>query len=60
MGQISSYYGGLDKDLLKAYVDLFKYNKHKVNLEHYTIKLNEDTPLEEVLTEDTVNELQTI
>ena len=60
MGQVSSYYGGLDKNLLKAYVDLFKYNKHKVNLEHYTIKLNEDASLEEVLTEDTINELQTI
>lgn len=60
MGQIGSYYGGVDKDILKAFVDLFKYNKHKVNLEHYTIKLNEDTPLEKVLTEETVNELQTI
>jgi len=60
MGQINSYYGGVDKDLLKAYVDLFKYNKHKVNLEHYTIKLNEDASLEEVLTEDTIEELQTI
>ncbi len=60
MGQVSSYYGGLDKNLLKAYVDLFKYNKHKVNLEHYTIKLNEDASLEEVLTEDTIEELQTI
>ena len=60
MGQINYYGSEIDKDLLNAYVDLFKYNKHKVNLEHYTIKLNEDASLEEVLTEDTIEELQTI
>ena len=46
--------------MMTAIVDLFKYHKHRVNLEHYTIKLTEDAPLEEVLTEETIDELQTI
>jgi rRNA-processing protein FCF1 len=46
--------------LIAAIVDLFKYHKHKVNLEHYKIKLTEDAPLEETLTQDTIEELQTI
>jgi hypothetical protein len=46
--------------MMVAIVDLFKYHKHKVNLEHYKIKLTEDAPLEETLTEDTITELQTI
>jgi hypothetical protein len=49
-----------DSPMMKAIVDLFKYHKHRVNLEHYTIKLTEDAPLEEVLTEETIDELQTI
>lgn len=39
--------------------DLFKYHKQKVNLSFYP-KINEDKPLEQVLTEETINELQTI
>jgi hypothetical protein len=31
-----------------------------VNLEHYKITLTEDAPLEEVLTQDTIEELETI
>jgi hypothetical protein len=46
--------------MMVAIVDLFKYHKHKVNLEHYKIKLTEDAPLEETLTQDTIEELQTI
>jgi hypothetical protein len=46
--------------MMVAIVDLFKYHKHKVNLEHYKIKLTEDAPLEEALTQDTIEELQTI
>lgn len=46
--------------MIQAIIDLFKYHKQKVNLEHYTIKLTEDAPLEETLTEDTITELQTI
>jgi hypothetical protein len=46
--------------MMVAIVDLFKYHKHRVNLEHYTLKLTEDAPLEETLTQDTIEELQTI
>jgi hypothetical protein len=49
-----------DSPMMTAIVDLFKYHKHKVNLEHYKIKLTEDAPLEETLTQDTIEELQTI
>lgn len=52
--------GKEDSPLIKALTDLFKYHKHRVNLEHYTLKLTEDAPLEEALTEDTITELQTI
>jgi len=46
--------------LITAIVDLFKYHKHRVNLEHYKLILTEDAPLEEVLTQDTITELETI
>jgi hypothetical protein len=49
-----------DSAMMIAIVDLFKYHKHRVNLEHYKITLTEDAPLEEVLTQDTIEELQTI
>ena len=49
-----------DSPMMTAIADLFKYHKHKVNLEHYKIKLTEDAPLEETLTQDTIEELQTI
>ena len=49
-----------DSPMMTAIVDLFKYHKHKVNLEHYKIKLTEDAPLDETLTEETIDELQTI
>jgi len=49
-----------DSPLIKALIDLFKYHKHRVNLENYTLKLTEDAPLEETLTQDTITELQTI
>lgn len=44
--------------LHQVVVDLLKYNKHKVNLDRYTVKLTEDKPLEEELTEETIDELQ--
>lgn len=44
--------------LQQVVVDLLKYNKHRVNLDCYTVKLTEDQPLEKELTEDTVEELQ--
>ena len=49
-----------DSPLVKALTDLFKYHKHRVNLEHYKLILTEDAPLEEVLTQDTITELETI
>jgi hypothetical protein len=49
-----------DSPMITAIVDLFKYHKHKVNLEHYKLILTEDAPLEETLTQDTVTELETI
>ena len=49
-----------DGPMMVAIVDLFKYHKHRVNLEHYKLILTEDAPLEEVLTQDTIEELQTI
>jgi hypothetical protein len=49
-----------DSPLIKALIDLFKYHKHRVNLENYTLKLTEDAPLEEALTQDTITELETI
>jgi hypothetical protein len=49
-----------DSPMMVAITDLFKYHKHRVNLEHYTLKLTEDAPLEETLTQDTIEELQTI
>ena len=52
--------GKEDSPLIKALTDLFKYHKHRVNLENYTLKLTEDAPLEEVLTQDTITELETI
>jgi transposase len=50
----------LGSPMMVAIVDLFKYHKHKVYLEHYKIKLTEDAPLDETLTEETIDELQTI
>ena len=50
----------LGSPMMVAIVDLFKYHKHRVNLEHYTLKLTENAPLEETLTQDTIEELQTI
>ena len=58
MGRMRSY--GNEDDLVKVITDLFKYYKTKVNFENYHMRLNEDLPLEAVLTEDTVNELTAI
>jgi hypothetical protein len=49
-----------ESPLIKALIDLFKYHKHRVNLENYTLKLTEDAPLEAALTQDTITELETI
>lgn len=39
-------------DLVRVMTDLFKYYKHRVNLKHYNIRINE-----EVLTEETIEDL---
>ena len=39
-------------DLVRVMTDLFKYYKHKVDLKHYNIRINE-----EVLTEETIEDL---
>ena len=49
-----------EEPIITALADLFKYHKQKVNLKYYTLKLTEDAPLEEALTQDTIEELQTI
>jgi hypothetical protein len=43
--------------LKQALVDLFKYHKHRIDWKNYNIRLNEDLPLEETLTTETVEEL---
>ena len=49
---------GNNEPLEQVVVDLLKYNKHKVNLDRYNVKLTEDAPLEEELTEATIEVLQ--
>ena len=46
-----------DAKMISAITDLCKYYKQRVNLSHYTLVLNEDLPLENELTEETVEEL---
>jgi hypothetical protein len=48
---------GNNDPLQQVVVDLLKYNKHRVNLDCYTLKLTEDAPLEQQLTEETVEQL---
>lgn len=49
---------GIDEPLQQVVVDLLKYNKHRVNLDRYTVKLTEDAPLEQELTEESIEQLQ--
>lgn len=53
------YYGDVDSDrpMLIALMDLFKYHKHRIDWKNYKIRFNEDLPLEETLTTETVEEL---
>jgi hypothetical protein len=41
-----------DNPVVNVMTDLFKYYKHRVNLKHYNIKIND-----EVFTEETVEQL---
>lgn len=57
MDSLHNYEAESDKLLLKAMVDLFKYHKHRIDWKNYNITLNEDLPLEQTLTTETVEEL---
>ena len=50
-------YGG-DEKLLKVMKDMFKYSKKRIDWENYNVILNEE-PLEEALTEESIEELVT-
>jgi hypothetical protein len=51
---------GNEDGLISALTDLFKYYKTKVNFDLYHMRLNEDLPLEAVLTEETISELTAV
>lgn len=53
----NSWSDAKDSAMEQALVDLFKYHKHKVDLKHYKLKLDEETKLEETLTTEDVQEL---
>ena len=45
--------------MIQAFIDLFKYHKHRIDWKNYRIRFNEDLPLEQTLTTETVEELIT-
>jgi hypothetical protein len=57
MESMNRYGCDRNNELQRVLVDLFKYHKHRVDWKNYNIKLNEDLPLEETLTTETVEEL---
>ena len=57
MGNTPNYDKDARKVMTQAIVDLFKYHKHRIDWRNYRIRLNEDLPLEETLTTETVEEL---
>ncbi len=57
MESMNKYTSDRNKELQQVLIDLFKYHKHRVDWKNYNIKLNEDLPLEETLTSETVEEL---
>ena len=57
LDSMDSWESDSNKKLRQALVDLFKYHKHRVDWKNYNIRLNEDLPLEETLTTETVEEL---
>jgi hypothetical protein len=58
LGELPHYNSERKNVLLAALVDLLKYHKHRINWENYKIVLNEDAPLQETLTEDTIEVLE--
>ena len=59
LNSMDSWESDSNKKLRQALVDLFKYHKHRIDWKNYNIRLNEDLPLEETLTSETVEELIT-
>jgi len=63
MGSIHRYgrISGIPSDIqmVQAFIDLFKYHGHRIDWKNYNIRMNEDLPLEETLTTETVEELIT-
>jgi len=57
MENMNRYTSDRNKELQQILIDLFKYHKHRIDWKNYNIKLNEDLPLEETLTSETVEEL---
>ena len=59
LGNINRYRGDVDNNnpMVVAFTDLFKYHKYRIDWKKYNIRLNEDLPLEETLTTETVEEL---
>jgi hypothetical protein len=57
MEGIKSYSKSDNTIIIKSIIDLLKYNKHRINWKNYKITLNEDLPLEQELTQETIDEL---
>ena len=57
LDKMPSYDCAVRNIMIQALVDLLKYHKHKVDWKNYRIRFNEDLPLEETLTTETVEEL---
>jgi len=57
LDNMSNWKSNNTTNVIQALTDLFKYHKHRIDWKNYKIKLNEDLPLEETLTTETVEEL---
>lgn len=58
LGNMRHYRGDVDDTpMFTALRDLFKYHKQRLDWKNYNIRLNEDLPLEQTLTTETVEEL---
>jgi hypothetical protein len=57
LDKMGHYDSDSNRNLVQAITDLFKYHKHRIDWKNYNIRLNEDLPLEETLTTETVEEL---
>jgi hypothetical protein len=57
LDSMGSYTNKNTSKMTQAIVDLFKYHKHKVDLKHYQIKLNDEVELEAPITEEVLNDI---